>query len=76
MKRSEIIIKNMQVKSRGKLEAFCDALETIEIECGIKSVKITLDNNFICPDIDLDIDSYDTPMQKLIVGLIIKLRKE
>ncbi len=73
--RSEIIIKNMQIKSKEKLEQLAEALEKIEIECGIKEVKITLENIFFCPDVDIDIDAYDTPMEKLLINIILKTLK-
>ena len=53
-KHPEITLDGFQIKSLEKAYLLSDALSVIEVECGIKEVKITLKNTFICPWIDLD----------------------
>ena len=53
-KHPEITLDGFQIKSLEKAYLLSDALSVIEVECGIKEVKITLKNMFICPWIDLD----------------------
>ena len=53
-KYPEITLDGFQIKSLDKAYLLSDALSVIEVECGIKEVKITLKNMFICPWIDLD----------------------
>ncbi len=76
-KRSTIHISNCQIKSLEKLQALARGLDIIEKECGIHSVRITLEDMFICPDIDLTIaaNSKD-PMEKLVGELCIQLDKK
>ena len=52
-KHSEIILNGLQIKSLEKAYKLSDALSVIEEECGIKEVKITLKNMFICAWINL-----------------------
>ena len=73
MNRSEIVIRNCQVKSVEKLRILCETLDTMEKELGICSVLITVESCFICPDIDLD-EIGDTPMERLVKGIVGKLR--
>lgn len=70
--RSEIILKNLQIKSLEKAKRVCYALNILEEETGIREVKITLEKVFVCPWIDLDKLNY-TKMEKLIKGIIYKL---
>lgn len=53
IKRGEIILKNLQIKSLKKAKKLAKALSVIEIECGIRETKVTIIDPFICPDIDL-----------------------
>ena len=53
-KYPEIILNGLQIKSLEKAFKLSDALSMIEEECGIKEVKITLKNMFICDWIDLE----------------------
>lgn len=53
-KYPEIILNGLQIKSLEKAFKLSDALSVIEEECGIKEVKITLKNMFICAWIDLE----------------------
>ena len=73
---SIIHIENCQVKSLEKAQLLCKLIDQMEKEFGIRSVRISFKNNFICPDIDLTVLSNSTdPMEKLIGGLMIKLDK-
>lgn len=54
MKHPEIIIDGLQIKSLKKAKKLSKALQTIEEECGIKEVKLTFRNLFICPWINLE----------------------
>lgn len=73
-KRSRITIANCQVKSIEIARELCKALDTIEKMCGIESVEICFEQNFICPDIDLTLlsNSLD-PMERLIGQLLIRI---
>jgi hypothetical protein len=53
-KHPEIILNGLQIKSIEKAYKLSDALSVIEEECGIREVKITLKNIFICAWIDLE----------------------
>ena len=71
MRKSEIILKNLQIKSLKKAKLLCKALNIIEEETGIKEVKLTLENVFVCPWIDLNkLDS--TPMENLLRKIVEK----
>jgi hypothetical protein len=76
-KESLIHIENCQIKSIEKAKLLCCALDIIEKECGIKEVRISFANNFICPDIDLSIlENSENPMEKLVGKLLIKIYKK
>jgi len=76
-KESIIHIENCQIKSIEKAKLLCQALDTIEKECGIKEVRISFANNFLCPDIDLTIlEKSKDPMEKLVGKLLIKIYKK
>ena len=71
--KSQIIIKNMQVKSIQKLIKLSSIFDEIEKEFGIHTVKITLRNCFICVDIKNDLAKYNfgsTPMQRTILEVL------
>jgi hypothetical protein len=75
-KRSRITIANCQVKSIEIARELCKALDTIEKICGIESVVICFEQNFICPDIDLTLLSNSSdPMERLIGQLLIHMDK-
>lgn len=73
LKRGEIRIDGIQVKSLEKAKKLCAALQIIEEECGIHEVKITLSNIFVCPWINLS-DLQNTEMEKLVSELFLKLK--
>lgn len=76
IKYSEITIANCQVKSIEKAKLFCKSLDVIEKEIGIRETRITFENVFICPDIDLNILAKSVnPMESLVGKLFIKLHK-
>ena len=65
MKKSEIKLVGLQIKSLKKMKLLAKKLNDIEIECGIKEVKITFDDCFVCSDINLE-KLNTTSMEKLI----------
>jgi hypothetical protein len=71
--RSEIILKNIQIKSLDKARALCSQLASIEEETFIKSGKITFVNPFICPWIDLE-QLNSGEMENLVAGILKKIR--
>jgi ABC-type branched-subunit amino acid transport system ATPase component len=71
IKRGEIVLNNLQIKSLEKAKKLAKALTVIEEECGIYEVRITIDNLFICPWIDLD-KLCTTEMEKLLLELFNK----
>ena len=73
MKHPEIILDGLQVKSLKKAKKLAKALNVIEEECGIKQVRITLKNMFICPRINLK-KLQDTDMERLLRDIIYKLK--
>ena len=75
--RSEISIKGCQIKSKETLRTFCAALDQLEKTIGIKSVRISFEDLFICPDIDLtEYANSADPMEKLVGNLLIKLNPD
>lgn len=71
--KSEVIIKDMQVKSIQKLRRLAQLLDEIEKEFGIRSVKITLRGCFICTDIKQDLTKFNfgvTPMERTILEIL------
>lgn len=73
LKRGEIKIKNLQIKSLEKAQKLAAALQVIEEECGIHEVKITMSNIFVCPWINLS-ELQNTEMEKLLSELIFKIK--
>ena len=69
MSKSEIKLIGLQIKSLEKFKKLAQSLDTIEKECGIKEVKITLDDYFICPDIDFSFQGF-TPMEEVLLEII------
>ena len=73
VKRPKIILEGIQVKSLAKFKMLAEALNTIEEECGIFEVEITLRDIFFCPWIDKS-QCESTHMEKLLVGIINKMK--
>ena len=72
VKRPEITLEGIQIKSLAKFKALAAAVNTIEEECGIFEVTITMKNIFFCPWIDRE-QCQDTHMERLLMGLVDKL---
>ena len=70
--KSEIVLRGLQVKSLNKAKKLAAALEIIEEECGIKNVKITIEDVFFCGWIDKE-KLNETEMEKLLRELIDKV---
>lgn len=61
----EIAIVGLQVKSIEKARLLAEALDVIEVECGVGSIQIRFTDMFVCPDIQWD--SFETtPMERLV----------
>lgn len=75
IKRPEVVLDSIQIKSLKTARLLAKALNTIEEECGIHETWITLVNPFICPWIDLD-QLNKTPMEELLQGLLKKHKKK
>ena len=60
----------IQIKSEAIFRRFAAAVDTIEEICGIHSSLTSLEDIFVCPDIDLDAIPDQTPMEKLLIGMI------
>jgi len=65
IKRPEIILDGIQIKSLKKARLLCKALSVIEEECGIYECRITIRNVFVCPWIDLS-KLKKSPTEKLL----------
>lgn len=74
IKRPQIILEGIQIKSLAKFKALAAAVNTIEEECGIHEVIITLRDIFFCPWIDRR-KCQETHVERLLLGLIDKMGK-
>lgn len=75
IKRPQIILEGIQIKSREKFKVLAAAVNTIDEECGIHEVGITLKDVFFCPWIDRS-QCQETPMERLLLGVIEKMAEE
>jgi len=71
IKRPEIILDSPQFKSLDACRKAAKGLQLIEEYTGIHSVRITIKNPFICPDIDLKLLNK-TPTEILLQKILIK----
>lgn len=71
IKRPEITLEALQIKSLDKARKLAQALNVIEEECGIHQVRITIKDMFICPWIDIE-ELDKTPMERLLRDIIKK----
>ena len=69
MKKSEIKLTGLQIKSLRKAKLLALYLGKIEEEFGIKDVIIEMDDCFVCPDIDLH-ELSTTPMEGLLKRIL------
>lgn len=72
--KSEIVFRNINIKSIAKLRLLASLIEKIEEEVCIWVTKITIENSFVCPDIDIE-HFNNTPMEKVIKEIVTKIRK-
>lgn len=72
LKRPEITLDDIQIKSLEKFQKLSAALNIIEDECGIHGTRITLKNIFFCPWIDKE-QCRSTPMELLLLRCCNKL---
>jgi hypothetical protein len=77
LKESLIHIENCQIKSLNKAKAVAAALDIIEKEMGVGSVRISFKNCFVCPDINL-LELYNSvdPMERVMGKIFIMLDKK
>ncbi|MCK5320873.1 hypothetical protein KAJ61_05820 [Candidatus Parcubacteria bacterium] len=71
--KSEIIINGMQIKSIQKLKRLAVLFDEIEKEFGVHTVKIAIQNCFICCDIKNDLAKFNfgaTPMERTILEIL------
>ena len=68
-----IVLRNCQIKSEAQLRLVAEALDILEVECGIGATWIKLDGCFICPDIDVR-RVQRTPMQRVLARIVEKWR--
>lgn len=73
VKRPCITLDSIQIKSIEKFKKLADAINTIEEECGVHEVTITIKDIFFCPWIDVE-KCRDTHMERLLIGLIERLK--
>ena len=69
--KPEIKLIWLQVKSKKKLKLLASLLDTMEKEFWIKETRITMVDCFICPDINIRKWFWSTPMQKVLVKIIL-----
>jgi len=76
--RSCIHFHGIQIKSDKIFRDFAFHLDEIESIVGIHNVVISLEDIFVCPDIGIDNDDFviNTPMERLLVGLIRQMSTE
>lgn len=70
---TEIKITKGQIKSIEDLFDLAYLLDGLEKLVGIKTVKITLDYFFVCPDIAQDLEKYKfgtKPMQRTLLKIL------
>jgi hypothetical protein len=63
----------IQIKSEDTFRRFAMHLENIEVLVGIHSVTISLEDIFVCPEINFSGIEAPTAMEKLLIGLIESL---
>jgi hypothetical protein len=73
VKRPEIVLDGIQIKSVEKFRKLAAAVTAIEEECGIYEVTITMKDIFFCPWIDIE-ECRNTHMERLLIGLVEKLK--
>ena len=72
--KNNITLRGLQIKNIDKARKLAAAINTIEEECGVYHVEISLKDIFICEWIDLE-ELNGTEMECLIRDLLIKIRK-
>jgi len=72
IKRPEIKLRNIQIKSLEAAQRLAVAMLEIEEQCGIHETILTLENPFVCPWIDLG-QLNKTPMEKSLRQVLAKI---
>lgn len=75
-KESSIKLTGCQIKSLDIARELSTSLSIIEATCGIRVVRIILEDSFICPDINTnDLRRAGTPMDIVLAEVIDDYRK-
>ena len=72
IKRPHIMLEGIQIKNLEKFQRLAAAVQSIEEECGIHEVTISLKDIFFCPWIDAT-QFRSTPMECLLIDLIDRM---
>ena len=73
IKRPQIVLDGIQIKSVEKFKRLAAAVNVIEEECGIHEVEITIKDIFFCPWIDVE-QCRETHMERLLIGCIQRMK--
>lgn len=73
IKRPQIVLNGIQIKSVEKFKRLAAAVNVIEEECGIHEVEITIKDIFFCPWIDVE-QCRGTHMERLLIGCIQRMK--
>lgn len=71
-----IHMHGIQIKSIDAFQELSHALQLIEQTAGIHEVTISFEDIFICPDIEWGNVEVHTPMEKLVLNLMLELMRE
>ena len=70
---TRLVFEGIQIKSLECFQQFAASVADIEERCGVHEVEIIMKNIFFCPWIDTE-QCRSTPMERLLIGLIGRLR--
>jgi hypothetical protein len=73
IRRPEIKLTGIQIKSEESFHRLCVALSEIEEQCGIHEVDIVLKDIFFCPWIKTK-KCRKSEMEKLVIDIIEKMK--
>ena len=73
IKRPQILLEGIQIKSEECFHRLCTALTEIEEQCGIMETDIVLKDIFFCPWIRMR-KCKRTPMERLVIGIVKQMK--
>ena len=73
IKRPQILLEGIQIKSEECFHRLCTALNEIEEQCGIMETDIVLKDIFFCPWIRMK-KCKRTPMERLVIDIVNRMR--